>query len=116
MRPAVKWEEIVGRCGDNLQTSFQVIGMFQTQLPEQFRELKQSINEGDVSQACAKSHRLKGVAATLSAEPIAELASVIDVDLRAGRTERVEQNVADLELEIDRCLDWIEAKLKETNE
>ncbi|QDV44887.1 Signal transduction histidine-protein kinase BarA [Stieleria neptunia] len=110
---ALNWHEVVQRCGDSEATSYEVIRMFKRQLPEQFGGLSDAIGDGDLQRAGASSHRLKGVAATMSAVPIATLAGAIETAVRNGDQKDLPQTLKQLESEIERCLDWIDQKLAE---
>lgn len=114
--PTLDWDEVVQRCGGCELITLDVMRMFHTQLPEHFSVLKDAIGSGDLSSAGDCSHRLKGVAATMAAVPIATLASSIEMQIRGGETTDLSSQLVQLESEVDRCLDWIETKLCEVNQ
>ncbi|QEF99396.1 Signal transduction histidine-protein kinase BarA [Stieleria maiorica] len=112
----LNWHDVVQRCGESEETSYQVVRMFQQQLPEQLGGLREAIRSGDFQRARAASHRLKGVAATMSANPIATLAGAIETHVKAtDQTNQTELTATlnQLESEVERCLDWIDHKLTE---
>lgn len=111
--PVINWREVVQRCGESESTSLDVTKMFKEQLPSQFEGLRESILAGDSEEAQARSHRLKGVAATMSADSIARLAGKVEIVLRTQQTSEVGHTLEQLEIEVDRCMKWIDEKLAE---
>jgi HPt (histidine-containing phosphotransfer) domain-containing protein len=90
--------------------------MFREQLPQHYRDVVASVEADDVAAVAAKLHRLKGVAATMSAVPIASLVESMEPQVEHLNRETFTPSLARLEREVERCLDWIEAKLQEVNQ
>ena len=106
--PAIDMDELASRCGDDVDVTKKAIELFKRDLPKQQQQLRAAVTAGNQSLAKAKSHCIKGMAANLSAKPLAHLAAGLERQLGDQEPETVTLSMYELEAEIDRCLAWIE--------
>ena len=107
-RPAIDMADLVSRCGDDVDVTRTAIALFKQNLPKQHQQLQAAVSAGNQTLAKAKSHSIKGMAANLSAKPLAHLAADLERQLKDRQSETVTRSMDELEAEINRCLAWIE--------
>ena len=76
-------EGLLRRCDGDAKIAERLIGMFEKRVPGDLAQIAASIDAGDAERTASLAHALKGAAATLSAEPLREIAGRLQL---AGHT------------------------------
>jgi CheY-like chemotaxis protein/HPt (histidine-containing phosphotransfer) domain-containing protein len=89
----VNVEELIARCNGNERLAKRLCSIFLKQIDGEQSDLEKALKERDAEGLAEVAHRLKGTAASLSAEGIREPAAQLEQDARAGTLERAEELV-----------------------
>jgi PAS domain S-box-containing protein len=81
----------LGRVGGSMEVLAEITGIFLDGYPEQFEELTQAVNTGDVSRSAKVAHRLKGELGTLGATAAFEAGQEVVTLARADDVAGVER-------------------------
>lgn len=75
--------------------------------PRRVAEISLCAEQRDCLETANAAHALKGAAAALGAQPIVRLTSSIEEISRAGSIKGLQELVAELQTEMDRCVKFI---------
>ncbi len=79
------YEALLARCAENASLAREIVTKFITRTPQELRELEEALEKGDADAVSAHAHRLKGAAATLSAEPLRAAAAALESLGKSGQ-------------------------------
>lgn len=82
--PAFDFAAICTRCAQNTSLAYDVIERFRQRTPSELTLLGEAVRRGDAKVVAENAHRLKGAAATLSAEPLRATAEALEYAARRG--------------------------------
>jgi signal transduction histidine kinase/CheY-like chemotaxis protein/HPt (histidine-containing phosphotransfer) domain-containing protein len=105
--------DLVARCGGNAEFLTGVLAKFARRMPADLERLGRSVADKDLAETARLAHGLKGVAATLSTPGLTRIAFEIEQLSRANELAAVEQSLARLKDEIDRCVAYIPTAVTE---
>ncbi len=114
--PPIQYEELLVRCGDDKQVAEEVLRAFSRRGAEDIRRVVAAVAVGK-EKTSAAVHRIKGAASTLAAHRLSQLAESIEETVRRDQPHREQDyahSVKELESEMNRCIQWIEALLEST--
>jgi HPt (histidine-containing phosphotransfer) domain-containing protein len=98
------WQSLLQRCMGNGAFAERIVGRFQQRLTEDLSQLEENIKARQAELAAFAAHRLKGAAATVSAEAVRELAARLEEVARTGDLETAADCVARMRGELDRLV------------
>ncbi len=102
------------RCGDDMLLVQRVLAKFSGTLRPKVAALHQTLVAGDLPSVRLQAHALKGAAANLAAEPIRQVAEQLEQLSPTVTASDALRPVQTLEIEMERCLEFIETLLNET--
>ena len=105
------YESIVARCAGNGDLVRQIVEKFLQRTPQELAELEAILARGDAPELCAGAHRLKGAAATLSAEPLRLAAAALEATGRSGSLAAAPEQFECVRREFDRFAAHVKAVL-----
>jgi len=80
----VDYEQLLLRCVNNQAFADKVITMFREKTPNELTDIEKALDSQDTETLVVLAHRLKGAAATISAEPIRQKAQHLEESAREG--------------------------------
>ena len=98
---------LLQRCRGNHEFAGKLLEKFRTQSVEVLDGLVRGLKDGDGELATRSAHTLKGMAATVSAEPLRAAAADAEERSRAGDWDAVQRQLDALRAEVDRCVAFI---------
>jgi CheY-like chemotaxis protein/HPt (histidine-containing phosphotransfer) domain-containing protein len=98
------WEPLLRRCCGRDEFARQILAKFREQSVQILDTLVQGCQQRDGELATRSAHSLKGMAATVSAEPLRQAAARAEAVSRAGDWDAVEQHLNGLRRELEECL------------
>jgi signal transduction histidine kinase/CheY-like chemotaxis protein/HPt (histidine-containing phosphotransfer) domain-containing protein len=105
--PPLDFEPLLNRCSGKREFAEKILEKFRVQSVELLESLVRSAREKDKEAATRSAHTLKGMAATVAAEPLKHAAALAE-SLSASRDwEGVESQLGRLKQELDECLAFI---------
>jgi len=102
---ALDFQALCHRCMGNIELAERVLGKFQERLPDDMAGLEESLRQGDTAKAAVIAHRIKGSAASVSADGLSEIAAQIEELSRIGRAADIPPRLERLHGEWQRHLD-----------
>jgi CheY-like chemotaxis protein len=102
---------LLNRCSGKREFAEKILEKFRGQSAELLEALVQSAKERDGEKAKRNAHTLKGMAATVAAEPLKEAAAVAEKLSAAEDWAGVEAQVEALKRELEECLAFIPSML-----
>jgi CheY-like chemotaxis protein len=105
--PPLEMEPLLARCGGRKDFAEKVLAKFRVQSVELLEALVKSAREKDGAVATRTAHTLKGMAATVAAEPLKNAAAVAETLSSAADWDGVESQIASLRKELEECLAYI---------
>lgn len=81
-----------------------------TDMPVQIEQLKTFVQDGDVEQAAAQAHKIKGASSNVGAMALSALAFIMEQAGKKGDMDTIRLNVVALE----QCFEQIKSKMEET--
>jgi CheY-like chemotaxis protein/HPt (histidine-containing phosphotransfer) domain-containing protein len=106
----------LARCAGNAVLVRQIVEMFIERTPQELDELEESVARSDAAAVSANAHRLKGGAATLSAEPLSVAAAALEEAGRSGSLAKAPEQFERVRQEFERFLVQAEASLAANKE
>lgn len=103
------FDELLMRCANKADLAASLIDRFATNLPDYFADVSDEFAHAELKLVQSCSHKLKGAAATMSANPIAEAAKKLDAASRGQNLEAARSVYKELKMEINRFMVWIKA-------
>jgi HPt (histidine-containing phosphotransfer) domain-containing protein len=113
--PPIHFSELLARCGDDRSVVAEVLKTFAKRGPEDVQRVSDAVR-GNADQVSAAAHRIKGAASTLAAHELSRIADSIEetaLNAQPNRKQSYAKSVKELELEMNRCVRWIESQLEE---
>jgi len=104
-RPPIDFEMLLKQWGGDRGFVLKLILKFQKQAQSELQQIEHSIAAGDAKLTAQLAHGLKGSASYLYAAGIRELAAQLDAMGRAGDLSEASTVLAELRVELQRCLD-----------
>jgi len=104
-RPPIDYESLLGRCGGNEELMTRMIEMFEERVWSDFEEIRAAVQAADAHLLGQLAHRLKGVASTLSADPLSETAKKLERLGRDGDLARADELVETLHRAVARLVE-----------
>jgi two-component system, sensor histidine kinase and response regulator len=105
--PRIAYKALVKHCMDDVDFALELLGEFEKRLAERVDEIGRHAREGNLTAIAAAAHGLKGVAATVTAEPVRALAAKLESSGKAGDLSELASLVDQLRHEAQRCLRYI---------
>jgi len=81
---AIGFDELIERCVNNRLVAARVLEKFSDSAPQQLQRIHAALHEGAVNEVARVAHLLRGMAASVSATCVAELAAVLENSAIAG--------------------------------
>jgi two-component system, sensor histidine kinase and response regulator len=100
-------QPLLHRCRGRRDLAEKVLAKFREQSIQTLEALVHSLQQGNGELITRSAHSLKGMAATISAEPLRQAAADAEAKARAGNWEAVQTQLDELRNELDRCLAYI---------
>jgi Amt family ammonium transporter len=101
------------RCAGRHALAADLLDTFASSIRTTLVTLKQQIDSQDLESLARLTHMLRGSASTVSAKPIVQCTVRLSELRRQGRQDQINRGIADLEAEIERCLQYIpKAKMR----
>jgi HPt (histidine-containing phosphotransfer) domain-containing protein len=104
-------QSLVTRCVGDEKFAYTMLDKFQQSLRESVVAIEQAFAASNADNTAKSAHKLKGSASYLSAEPIRYYAAEIETLSRTGSLDGVEESLANLRPQVQRCLDFIQQHL-----
>jgi HPt (histidine-containing phosphotransfer) domain-containing protein len=98
-------DALLHRCMGNIDLVQRVLEKFQQRVPEELAEIEKEMLAGNIEQVARTAHRLKGSAATVSAEGLATAAAEIEDAGRQGRAADIPACIGRLRAEWKKLAD-----------
>jgi ammonium transporter, Amt family len=115
MEPPIHFPELLERCGDDRTVVAEVLKTFAKRGPEDIQRVAEAVRH-NADQVSAAAHRIKGAASTLAAHELSRIADFIEetaLTAKPNRQQSYAKSIKELELEMNRCIRWIESQLEE---
>jgi signal transduction histidine kinase/DNA-binding response OmpR family regulator len=107
----IEVQPLLRRCCGRSELVEKVLEKFREQSVQTLEALLQGLRDGNGELATRSAHSLKGMAATVSAEPLRVAAAEAEAKARAGDWDAVQRQLSAVRAELDRCLSFIPAAL-----
>jgi len=107
---------LLHRCLGRPDFAEKVLSKFRTQSVETLQALVKALDQNDAEAATRGAHTLKGMAATVAAEPLRLAAAEAEAKARAGQWDAVREQLDSLRAELDSCLAYIPSALSAATE
>jgi len=101
------WDTLLARCQRNETLVHRVLGRFADRADEQLDELQQAVIAGNWKIASSQAHALKGTAATLSMDRLAERAADLERAVRASDVRTSQLALKLVSAEMQRCAEYV---------
>jgi two-component system, sensor histidine kinase and response regulator len=98
------YPDLLRRCMGQAEIAADILGLFESDLPERINAVEQSVAELDASALAGAAHALKGSAANVSAEALRSLAEGLEGMAHAGDMARAALMVSELRAAVERFL------------
>ncbi len=105
--PPLAIDALLDRCMGDAATISLILGEFEKQAVADLAEIKRHLEGGDCEATARVAHALKGASGILAADTLSGIAFKIERMGRAGVLENEEQLLAELNEEVQRCLDYL---------
>jgi HPt (histidine-containing phosphotransfer) domain-containing protein len=109
-------EELRRRCMGNIELLHRVLKMFEQQTPLDIETMEKALRLQDTEAIARVAHRLKGSAASLSADGMRQAAAEVEDNSRAGRVTELPTGIEHLHDEWEKYLDCAAALLSAAND
>jgi diguanylate cyclase (GGDEF)-like protein len=107
---AVNLQAVIGRCGGDSAFAMALLDRFEKQAGAEVDKIQQALAAGDADTVHRTAHRLKSMAAYVSADKAAQLAEKIEGQGRSGNLADLGALVAELRSSVDSVIAWIAAR------
>jgi HPt (histidine-containing phosphotransfer) domain-containing protein len=105
--PPLDFEPLLHRCSGRRDFAEKILAKFRGQSVELLESLVKNAKEKDPEAATRNAHTLKGMAATVAAEPLKHAAALAESLSASQDWEGVESQLGRLKQELDECLAFI---------
>ena len=85
--PVINFDELLERCVGNMEVARRVMQRFIASGPIQVARLESALSHGDMPAVAASAHLLRGMAANLSAAPLATVCGELEESALRGERE-----------------------------
>jgi HPt (histidine-containing phosphotransfer) domain-containing protein len=102
---------LVDRCSGDIEFAKRMMRKFERRLPTDADLLRQAMQDGDVKRALILAHGLRGSASNIAATGLTYAATLLENDLRAGRLKAAQDNLSELDNQMTRFFNEIDASL-----
>ncbi len=99
--------ELLHRCRGKREFAEKVLAKFRSQSVETLEGLLRAVKEKDSEASVRHAHSLKGMAATIAAEPLRRAASEAEEASRTGDWDGLAQQMDGIRKQLDECLGYI---------
>jgi len=103
--------DVLKRCRQNPRIVVKLLESFGREAPRSLEQLSQAIVSGDLDQVAHSAHSLKGAAANVSAEALADLARELEEKTKNQDLEGAAAYVDLLQVELNRCIEFLPVAL-----
>ena len=103
---------LLARCGGKKSLAMKLLSTFCTRTPNELTELEQTLKAGTAAELASQAHRLKGAAATLSAEPLRTEAAELERLAKEDNLSDAAQCMGRIKLEFTRLKDYLTEETK----
>ena len=100
MPQVIDVNEALERVGGNEALLIRVMSIFHKTYGNVIGEIRTALREGQLEEACRKVHTLKGVAASLSAKAVFEIAKELEASMRNGGESEWEGLISELDVRV----------------
>lgn len=107
----IDYKEFTARCDGNTVLVAKIIAKFLDRSPQELQQMAESLAAGDTESLGQMAHRLKGAAATLSAEPLRAQAVRLESLAREGNLVDARPCFEKLQQEFERFVEYIDSQL-----
>jgi HPt (histidine-containing phosphotransfer) domain-containing protein len=104
--------ELLERVDNDFELLQELLSVFVEDIPQQLKELEESINDSDCERIRALIHRLKGAVGNLAAEDAYELAAKMEMHASQGEISSVQYFYPNLKKQILLVIDALEFMVK----
>ncbi len=108
-KPTFNEGELLERMSNNIALIRIVIDGYAQRLPGHLLQLKTALAQGDGKEVAQQAHSIRGAAANVSAERLAETALALEETARAGDSAGMAQKLEEMEKETTLLVDELEA-------
>ena len=105
--PAINLPALIERCSDNVEFALLLLKEFESTGHQRATDIHQSVANADFAAIERVAHGLRGVAGTLDAEKLCELAGELNAAAHVRNLNGVTSFANQLETEMQRCLSEI---------
>jgi len=98
--PPISWDELRRRLGDD-DLLGEIVGLFLADLPSRLAAIKTAVDARDLKALRIAAHALKGSAANMSAMPVSECASALELMAERGSVDPIVIDAAWMRLEVE---------------
>jgi HPt (histidine-containing phosphotransfer) domain-containing protein len=102
--PIVARDRLLSRCMGKRELVDRLIQMLAQGLPKDSNEIRAAMDAGDLDRIAILSHRMKGAAANMCADPLSSAAAALETAARERNTTNVPQSWFTLQQQIDLVL------------
>jgi HPt (histidine-containing phosphotransfer) domain-containing protein len=103
-------DPLLRRCRGNEEFAHKVLAKFRQQSAELLESLVRSAGEKNAGDSTHHAHSLKGMAATVAAEPLRQAAADAEAQSRGGDWESLTLQVQTIRRELDACHAYIASR------
>ncbi len=105
----IDYQVVVDRCGGNPTAAREVIALFSQHLVQETEKLTTAMRNGNHEELRSTSHRMKGMAANVSAMSVARASAKIEKWATEPKTdESTDDYLRELDMSVSETLSWIE--------
>lgn len=90
MEKTLNFESLLVRLGDDIELVNEILHLFIDTIPEQVEALKSAVEERNTELIQYAAHTLKGSAGNISAEKLADAASILEIAGKEGNIKDAE--------------------------
>ena len=107
----VDWHAVTDRCGGSTIVAAKVVRKFQARVRDDISALETALIDRDWETTTRMAHTLKGAAASIAADSVAEVASWIETHARQQSAEEIPDCLSELKQRAERCIAFIETHI-----
>jgi len=111
--PSLDLQAVLRRCSNKPALAEKILGKLSSQARQSMEKIETSITAADAAEVARIAHGLKGAAGMAAAGALAQIAGQMEQIAKAGDLSAAHEILASLQVEVDRCNQFVEEAVKE---